>query len=166
MRLTHAAGTLLFAMMAALSAVFAPTVSAQQMFDAHQAPEELSPQDLVRYQKMTQELRCLVCQNQNIADSDAPLAADLREQLRRQIADGRSDAQITDYLTARYGDFVLYRPPFKPSTWLLWLGPFGVLLLALMVALRFARRHRAAALPPPAQDAERLRRLIDEERKS
>lgn len=145
--------------------LLAPAVGAQQAFDAHDVATDLSADQLVRYQKMTQELRCLVCQNQNIADSDAPLAADLREQLRLQLADGRSDAEITDYLTARYGDFVLYRPPFKPTTWLLWLGPFGVLGIGLLVALRFVRRRRTA-VTRAAPDAERVRHLIDEERGS
>ncbi len=131
---------------------------------AADAQPVLDESQQARYQQMAQELRCLVCQNQNIADSDAPLAADLREQLRMQLAAGRSDEEIAEYLTARYGDFVLYRPPFKPSTWLLWLGPFALLLVALVTALRFARLRRAAA---PAQakpvDAEHLRRLLDEE---
>lgn len=140
-----------------------PAALAQQAFDAHSAQETLSAEQLERYRRLSQELRCLVCQNQNIADSDAPLAADLREQLRLQLEQGRSDVEITEYLTARYGDFVLYRPPFKPTTWLLWLGPFVMLAVALVVALRFARLRRTAITPPPV-DAERLRRLIDEER--
>src|SRR6185503_7898643 len=74
-----------------------------------------------RYHALLAELRCLVCQNQTIAESNAPLAADLREQVRAQIAAGKSDAEIVDYLTARYGDFVRYRPAFKARTWLLWL---------------------------------------------
>lgn len=90
----------------------------------------------VRYQSWIHELRCLVCQNQTIAESNAPLAADLRDQVRSQIEAGRSDEEIRSYLIARYGDFVLYNPPLKPRTWLLWLAPFGLLALALIIVLR------------------------------
>ncbi len=103
---------------------------------------ELTPDRTARYQALIAELRCLVCQNQTIAESNAPLAADLREQVRAQIEAGRSDEEIIEFLTARYGDFVLYRPPFKQSTWLLWLGPFAVLLVAGAVVFVFVRRSR------------------------
>lgn len=129
---------------------------------AHAQVDDLTPQQAERYQKMVNELRCLVCQNQSIADSSAPLAADLREQVHSQLRAGRSDAEIMEYVTARYGDFVLYRPPFKATTWLLWLGPFALLVLALTVALMFARR-RARRAPAAAPDADRLRRLLEEE---
>ena len=91
------------------------------------------------------ELRCLVCQNQTIADSHADLAADLRQEVREMIKSGRSDAQIRRYMTDRYGDFVLYNPPFKPTTLLLWLGP-ALLLVIAVVALMvvIARRARLA----------------------
>ncbi len=88
----------------------------------------------VRYHALIQELRCLVCQNQNIAESNAPLAVDLKEQVAEMLQDGRSDTEIKDYLLARYGDFVLYRPPFKPLTWILWLGPFVLLAFGLFLA--------------------------------
>ncbi|NKF21671.1 cytochrome c-type biogenesis protein [Solimonas marina] len=116
-----------------------------------------------RYEGLIHQLRCLVCQNETIADSQAPLAADLRKQVHDQIAAGRSDAQIKRYLTDRYGDFVLYKPPFKAKTWLLWGGPFLVLLVALAVALRFARSRRAMA-PATNVDADALQRLLDAER--
>ena len=87
-------------------------------------------------------LRCLVCQNQTLADSNAELAVDLRNQLREQVKAGRSDAEIIDYLVARYGDFVLYRPPVKTTTVLLWAGPF-VLLLAGLAGLLMTLRRRA-----------------------
>ncbi|SFF45641.1 cytochrome c-type biogenesis protein CcmH [Fontimonas thermophila] len=121
-----------------------------------------TPEQAQRYQRLVGELRCLVCQNQSIADSNAPLAADLREQVRTQILAGHSDDQIRSYVTARYGDFVLYRPPFKPTTWLLWLGPFLLLALALTVAGIFVRRRTRAA-PGGEPDREHLRRLLDEE---
>ncbi|TXH03496.1 MAG: cytochrome c-type biogenesis protein CcmH [Nevskiaceae bacterium] len=115
-----------------------------------------------RYRALTQELRCLVCQNQNIADSNAPLAADLRNQVQAQIVAGRTDAEITRYLTDRYGDFVLYRPPFKAVTLLLWLGPALLVLLALALAWTFSRRSQR--VPPAATvDPEQLKKLLDEQ---
>jgi cytochrome c-type biogenesis protein CcmH len=119
-----------------------------------------APDNDARYQKLIGELRCLVCQNQTIADSNAPLAADLREQVKAQIGAGRSDAEIVDYLTARYGDFVRYRPAFKAQTWLLWLGPFGLLLVAALAAALFMRRSRAT--PAPVADPAAVQRLLDE----
>ena len=95
---------------------------------------------------ISSELRCLVCQNQTIADSHAELAVDLRAQVREMLQAGKTDQQITEYMTARYGDFVLYRPPFKPATALLWIGPAAMVLIglgALFVVLR--RRSRLAA---------------------
>lgn len=86
------------------------------------------PAQQARYERLIREIRCLVCQNEPIADSNAPLAADLRREVRERIEAGSSDAEILSFLTARYGDFVLYRPPFSPRTWLLWLAP-GLLLL-------------------------------------
>lgn len=95
---------------------------------------------------LTADLRCVVCQNESLAESRAPLAKDLREEVRGLIRQGRTDKEIVDHLTARYGDFVLYRPPFKAVTYLLWLGPalfLGVGCIAWFVAIR--RRQRAAA---------------------
>jgi cytochrome c-type biogenesis protein CcmH len=99
-----------------------------------------------RVTALAAELRCLVCQNQTIADSHADLAVDLRNQIRDMIARGQSDEQILKYMTERYGDFVLYRPPLKPITWLLWAGP-ALLLVGAMAGLFFAlrRRQRASA---------------------
>jgi len=125
---------------------------------AAQAP----PDAEARYRALIAELRCLVCQNQSIAESNAPLAGDLREQVRAQIAAGRSDEEIIEFVTARYGDFVRYRPAFKGKTLLLWLGPFGVLLLAGTLAAFFIRRSHAAPAPV-APDRQRLDRLLDEE---
>ncbi len=113
-----------------------------------------------RFHSLTAELRCLVCQNQSIADSHAPLAQDLRKQVREMMLAGRSDAEIRDYMTERYGDFVLYRPPMKPLTWALWFGPFLFLLLGLVAAWRLRRPAQA----PVATDvsAEDVRRVLDE----
>ncbi|MCE7506299.1 cytochrome c-type biogenesis protein CcmH [Polynucleobacter sp. IMCC30063] len=82
------------------------------------------------------ELRCLVCQNQTIADSHADLAVDLKNQIRTQLTQGRTQTEILDYMVQRYGDFVLYKPPLKASTWFLWLGPFAILLLAFFFLWR------------------------------
>lgn len=121
----------------------------------------LNAEQEARYRTLTGQLRCLVCQNQNIADSDAPLAADLRNQVKRQILAGESNKQITDYLTERYGDFVLYKPPFKAITLALWLGPLLLVLLALAMAFAFARRSRSQA-KAVAVDEEALRKLLEE----
>ena len=93
-----------------------------------------------RVKRLTGELRCVVCQNQTLADSNAPLALDLKRQIKDQLAQGASDAQVIDYLVQRYGDFVLYRPPVKPATWLLWFGPFAMLVGGL--AFLFAKLKR------------------------
>lgn len=98
-----------------------------------------------RYETLINELRCLVCQNQTIADSNADLALDLRQKVAEQIAAGKTDEQVIDYLTARYGDFVLYRPPVQPNTWLLWSGPFLLLLLGGIVLV--ATLKKRARLP-------------------
>lgn len=104
---------------------------------------------------LERELRCLVCQNQTLAESSAPLAMDLRNQIREQLAAGKSEREITDYMVARYGDFVLYRPPLKGTTVLLWVGPFVFLLGGLYLLARVLRRRRVAA--PELSDAERSR---------
>ena len=87
-----------------------------------------------RYEKLTNELRCLVCQNQSIADSTAGLAGDLRVQVRDMLTSGATDREILDYMVARYGDFVRYRPGFNPRTWMLWIGPFIAMALGLGIA--------------------------------
>lgn len=93
------------------------------------------PVQQARYERLTSELRCLVCQNQTIADSNAELAQDLRRQTRNMIRDGKTDAEITQFMTERYGDFVLYRPPLKPTTWLLWGAPVILLLFGAIAAV-------------------------------
>jgi cytochrome c-type biogenesis protein CcmH len=95
---------------------------------------------------LERELRCLVCQNQTLAESNAPLALDLRNQVREQLAAGKSEREVADYLVARYGDFVLYRPPLKATTVLLWAGPFLFLLGGFYLLARMLRRRR---VPPP-----------------
>jgi cytochrome c-type biogenesis protein CcmH len=102
------------------------------------------------YQELISELRCLVCQNQNLAESDADLAKDLRQQTFEMLQQGKNRQQVVDYMVARYGDFVLYRPPVKSSTLLLWLGPFVLLLSVLIVVV--VRVKRARSLEAPNQD--------------
>jgi cytochrome c-type biogenesis protein CcmH len=104
---------------------------------------------------LAHELRCLVCQNQTIADSNAPLAVDLRNQIREQLAAGKSESDVMEFMVARYGDFVLYRPPLKASTVLLWAGPFVFLLLG--VFLLYRRVTRRSAPDPKLSEADRVR---------
>ncbi len=114
-------------------------------------PVAANPQLEARMMALATELRCLVCQNQTIADSHAELAVDLRQQIREQLAAGKSEDDIRDYMTARYGDFVLYKPPLKATTALLWIGPAVLLvaaLLALFVVLRKRQRMSADAFDP------------------
>jgi cytochrome c-type biogenesis protein CcmH len=134
--------------------------SAQAAYGESLAPLDAQQQE--RYQTMISQLRCLVCQNQTIADSTAPLALDLRDQVHRQIVEGRSDTQIRTYLTDRYGDFVLYKPPLKPRTVLLWFGPFVLLAIALVTVVMFTRRSRRKRVVA-APDQQALQRLLSEQ---
>jgi cytochrome c-type biogenesis protein CcmH len=95
----------------------------------------------VRFQQLTKQLRCLVCQNQDLADSDADLAKDLRKQVFDMMQSGKSDDDIKQYLVARYNDFVLYDPPLKPGTWLLWFTPFALVAAGAVVVVRILRRR-------------------------
>jgi len=116
-----------------------------------------------RLRDLEHTLRCLVCQNQTLADSDAPLAADLRQEIRELAVKGSSDEDIRSYLVARYGDFVLYDPPFKRVTLLLWLGPFVLLVLGALVWWAVLRRRARAAPPAPsAAAAAHARELLEE----
>jgi len=131
-----------------------------------------------RLKNLEEELRCLVCQNQTLADSTAPLAEDLRREVRGLALQGKSDAEIKQYLVARYGDFVLYKPPLKSTTLLLWFGPFAFLLgggLVWYVVLRRRGRQSEneneddrppAAGPPSGDQSERARALLDESKES
>lgn len=106
---------------------------------------------------LEQQLRCLVCQNQTIAESQADLAMDLKKEIREQIRAGKSDEQIIQFLVARYGDFVLYKPPFKATTVLLWAGPFALLLAGLIVLYVYLRRRRGRLAPGGLSDEQRSR---------
>jgi len=111
---------------------------------AIEAYEFDSPEMEADYNQLVDELRCLVCQNQNLAGSDADLAQDLRRETYEMLQQGKSQQEVVEFMVARYGDFVLYRPQFKSSTYLLWLGPFLLLVVVLVVVVR---RLRAAAKP-------------------
>jgi cytochrome c-type biogenesis protein CcmH len=119
---------------------------------AEAIPTEQDPVAAARVVHISEQLRCLVCQNQTIADSNADLAQDLRREVRKQVAAGKSDAEIVAFMTDRYGDFVLYRPPFKPITVLLWGGP-AILMLIGVGVLAGVMRKRRAALPEAALTA-------------
>jgi cytochrome c-type biogenesis protein CcmH len=106
----------------------------------------LPPQQEARAHRLAQSLRCPVCQNQTVAESDAPLAHDLRGQIQAQVAAGRSDEEVRVFMVQRFGDFVLYEPPRTPQTLLLWLGPFGLLGGGALVLWRRVRRAQAEAL--------------------
>ena len=118
-----------------------------------------------RARALSEELRCMVCQNETIDESSAPLAHDLRVLLRQRIAAGDSDAQAVKFITDRYGDFVLLKPPVEPATYILWFGPIAVLLLAAGGATIYLRRRKAAAPAAPLSAAEerRVERLLEED---
>ncbi len=117
-----------------------------------------------RARALGKELRCLVCQNQSIDDSDAPLAADLRRLVRKRLLAGDTDEEVKAFLVARYGDFILLRPPIRPSTWLLWGGPFAVLILGGVSVGLYMRRRSARGEPEidelSPEERARLERLL------
>lgn len=123
------------------------------------------PGQEARAQVLHRSLRCVVCQNESIAESNAVLAADLRNVVRERIAAGDTDEEVTAFMVERYGDFVLLRPPFEASTWLLWLGPFLVLVAGggAVLAYLLRRRGQAEAEPLSAEERRRLDALLDEE---
>ena len=129
-------------------------------------PDEILPNAALeaRARVLSQNLRCLVCQNQSIDDSDAPLARDLRILLRERLTAGDSDAAATDYIVARYGNFVLLKPPFLLSTALLWLGPVGLLAVAGLGFARYLRQHTDAPAPAELTDEDeaRLTQLLED----
>ena len=110
-----------------------------------------------RLNKLSRELRCLVCQNETLADSRADLAEDLRDEIRGQIRAGKSDQEIVAFLTQRYGDFILYRPPVRPKTYLLWFGPFILLLTGLAILFRYVKRRRDLIEEEPLSVADHRR---------
>ena len=131
----------------ALLAATAAAVDSGQRFQ--------DPAEQARYERLIRDLRCLVCRSESIADSNATLAADLRREVEVQMRAGRTDAEIFDFMTERYGDFVLMRPPVVPRTWLLWAAPALLLAGGIVVVLVVVRRRvRVAATDPAALDEE------------
>ena len=155
---------------ALVTAGFAASLFLMAVAALAQAPRDAALE--ARLKTLSEELRCLVCQNQTLADSTAPLAEDLRREVRELAQQGKTDAEIKQYLVARYGDFVLYKPPVKPTTWILWFGPFAFLLggaLLWFVVLRRRRRGGSDDNAAPAtgqasdEQAERARRLLGDD---
>ena len=122
-------------------------ISAQAANAAEAAPLAADPALEARVMRVAEELRCLVCQNETIAASQAELAVDLRRQVREKLRQGESEAQVLDFMVQRYGEFVRYRPAFNPTTAPLWIGPFALLALAAFVLAKNIRRRRADAAP-------------------
>jgi cytochrome c-type biogenesis protein CcmH len=136
------------------------------MAHAVQPGEELADPALeARARAISAELRCLVCQNESIDQSDADLAHDLRVLIRERLKAGDSDQQVRDFLVRRYGDFILLKPPVKPVTYLLWFGPFGLLALGGIAVAVFRRQRRPVVAPPPlsAEEQRQLQRLLADE---
>ncbi len=127
---------------------------AQAAIEAYQFDD---PATEAEYKALIEELRCLVCQNQNLAGSDADLAKDLRQQTYEMLQQGKSREQVVEYMVNRYGDFVLYRPPVKSSTFLLWAGPFVLLLIVLIAVIMRVRRAEKSDAP----EQENLRQAHD-----
>ena len=121
-----------------------------------------SPEVEAEYRQLTFELRCLVCQNQNIADSDADLAQDLRREVYERLQRGESRSDIVDFMTARYGDFVLYRPPLRPGTIALWGAPLLLVVAGCLVAMRTFGRRATPTAPLSADEQTRLSRHLDQ----
>lgn len=142
---------ILRASLLACLAIGALHVSAQEV-----PPEFQDAAEQERYESLLRELRCLVCQNQSLAESNAPLALDLRVEVLKRVRTGMTEREIVEFLVTRYGDFVLYRPPLKHSTWMLWFGPFLLLAIAVLVVIRMSGRGQRAA-PEPIGDEERRR---------
>lgn len=137
--------------------------TAQAAIDTYEFRDEAERE---RYRTLTEELRCPKCQNQNIADSNAPIAMDLRQEIFRMLEEGQSNDQIVDYLVDRYGDFVRYNPPVNAKTLLLWYGPagllgLGVLTLGVIVWRRRRGAASAATTELSAEERERLAQLLD-----
>lgn len=143
-------------------ALLATSSAASLACAAEAVPTAQDPVAQSRAVRLSEQLRCLVCQNQTIAESNADLALDLRQQIREQIAQGKSDDDIIRYMVNRYGDFVLYKPPFKTTTLLLWLGPALLLAIGVGVLVRVlrARSTTEAPLELTAEQRERAARLL------
>jgi cytochrome c-type biogenesis protein CcmH len=155
LRASLAAGVVAVATVLGAGAVTAQTTAPT----ATPTAEEIVRTD--RFRRLAAELRCLVCQNQSLADSNADLAVDLRDEVVRLMRTGMDDGQIKRHLVDRYGDFVLYRPTLGPRNWALWAGPFVMLAIGALVVWRIGRR-RAAPQQLSREETERIRRLLDD----
>lgn len=136
--------------------------SVQARIEIHEFDD---PEKEALYNNLIQELRCLVCQNQNLADSNAELAVDLRQKTYEMVQAGQSKDDVVDYMVVRYGDFVLYRPPLQGTTFLLWVGPFIILFIGLIAVVFLVRGRQKAASDsgPSEQDLERARKLLEDD---
>lgn len=143
---------LFFTLMLAFSAIAAQAREAPLAAD--------NPELEKRVMELSDELRCLVCQNQTLADSNAELAIDLKNQVREKLASGMSNQDVIDYMVERYGDFVLYRPPVKGITWLLWFGPFLLLVGGVAVLVIKLKRRQPADKALPESDMQRAAALL------
>lgn len=123
----------------------------------------VAPQYEQRYHSLLEQLRCLVCQNQTLADSGSGLATDLRVQVKQMLEQGSTDQEILDFMSARYGDFVLYMPPVKTHTLFLWIGPFVLLLIGVVAALLLVRQRGQREYSISDSDQQRLQKLLAEQ---
>lgn len=121
-----------------------------------------NPEDEVRYQRLLRDLRCTVCQNQNLIESNAPLALEMRRIIGQMINEGAEANEVKDFMVARYGDFVLFRPPMKSTTYLLWYGPIAMLFIGLAVlgTILWRRKTQVGSVPLSAEEEERLSRIL------
>ncbi|WP_353200974.1 cytochrome c-type biogenesis protein [Polynucleobacter sp.] len=153
--------------MKSLFFLFATTLCFSLSVAKDAAPLAEDPVLEQRLISISEEMRCLVCQNESLAGSRSDLANDLRREIRTLIQEGKSDDQIRTFMVERYGDFVLYRPPVKPITWLLWIGPFVILVIGIVVLLSYLRR-RNLSIPSTAlskKDNEKIDALLNQDRK-
>jgi cytochrome c-type biogenesis protein CcmH len=149
------------ALLLALLAFVAAPVPADVTLEEFTFP---TPAQQDHFRELIGQLRCLVCQNETLADSDADLAHDLRKEVYEMMKSGKSDQEVIDFLVKRYGDFVLYKPPVKPSTYIIWYGPFVLLGIAALLLMRAVGRQRQVEEPPMSdEERQRLERLLGEE---
>ena len=149
--------TLFFMLCVSFSSISAPVETFQ--FD--------SPETEKIFHKLSEELRCLVCQNQNVAESNADLAKDLRLEIYTMLSEGKTEDEIVDFMVQRYGDYVLYRPPLKPMTWLLWFGPIIVFSIGLIIVVRYMKSQKENDMSEVLNEEEikRIKNLHSEQEK-
>ena len=144
-----------------LSLLVLLTSSLLPVYSAVEVKQFKSPEHEQRYKKLINELRCVVCQNQNIADSNAALAKDLRKQVFKMINAGKNNDEILEFMVTRYGDFVLYRPEFNSMTFLLWVGPFILFIIGIYFLVNFVRQRKTVVITELSnKDKEKLKQLL------